>query len=127
MKANELRIGNLVILKKDFYTYRKGNIFKLSNVGIDYLDRWQDMGASDNLRITDVEPIPLTEEWLVKLGFYKINESEYRHTEYFYNFKKGWFGICEGVGMEIVFDMKHVHSLQNLYFALTGEELQCKE
>ena len=77
----------------------------------------------------DYKPIPLTEEWLLKFGFNKDligwdligwdkgdfdlrqygNESGYRD-----------YGLqFSGLGIEIIY----VHQLQNLYFALTGEEL----
>lgn len=69
------------------------------------------------------EPIPLTEEWLLKLGFNK--------EECFY--------ILKGVCLEDEYDgryrldgqsdcfIKHVHQLQNLYFALTSVELEVKK
>jgi hypothetical protein len=81
------------------------------------------------------EPIPLTEEWLVKFGFEDRIETgvciayHYGHNpitndwmielikiheDSFYFYKNGHF--------KIVF----VHQLQNLYFALTGEELIVK-
>ena len=66
-------------------------------------------------------PIPLTEEWLLKFGFknikfkYEINNFiiwlDPRSTYYYLNY--------EGGNIEI----KYVHELQNLYFALTGKEL----
>lgn len=73
-----------------------------------------------------LNPIPLTEEWLIKFGFEKTdfggkcfsygdiliypNESEYRLFAHQY---------IKGA-------LKYVHQLQNLYFALTGEELTLK-
>ena len=73
------------------------------------------------------EPIPITEEWLLKFGFEKIigsNESNFTNGFYnlfvnslgevnFYFFKEGdWYQKID-----------YVHQLQNLYFALTGSEL----
>jgi len=77
------------------------------------------------------EPISLTEEWLIKFDFgYKSkssctewsiglfslttdHEDEYGdptdgYDKFYYSFEK---------------EVKYVHQLQNLYFALTGEEL----
>jgi hypothetical protein len=69
-----------------------------------------------------IKPIPLTEEWLLKFGFSKKVD---------YLLQKRGFSICfekhgdifecflESIGIEI----EYVHQLQNLYFALTNEEL----
>jgi hypothetical protein len=70
-------------------------------------------------------PIPLTEEWLVKLGATKfpsgknkwqIGDKSTRLLEYL---------DCRQVFIDVASstELKHVHQLQNLYFALTGEEL----
>jgi len=75
--------------------------------------------------------IPLTEEWLLKFGFVKEEltidgNSSYKKVFYFLGTNKEDFveGLYwdndEMTGYEHV---KHVHTLQNLYFALTGEEL----
>lgn len=117
MEAKELRIGNLVILKRSFYTYKKGDVFTLSNVGVDYLDRWQQMGASDELKTKDIEPIPLTEEWLVRFkenDLTKIIRKNHARNCYSLHTECGYVWIY------------YVHQLQNLYFALTGEELELK-
>jgi hypothetical protein len=68
--------------------------------------------------------IPLTEDWLVKFGFEKVSGWDYY---------KGWIKDyveleCDCYGFDYVNnidkEVKHVHQLQNLYFALTGEELE---
>jgi hypothetical protein len=74
------------------------------------------------------KPIPLTEEWLLKFGFDRVNEKEgnpfkkdFITIDYF-SFRKGW---CIFPGENISFNpINYVHQLQNLYFALTGEELK---
>ncbi len=55
------------------------------------------------------KPIPLTEEWLVKF--------EQKDLDLF---------ILE-IEVNWNIKIKYVHQLQNLYFALTGEELTIKE
>ena len=113
MKANELRIGNLV------YLVDKEKVWEI-------LDGYEIDKCDEN---PFTRPIPLTEEWLLKFGFeikldnfnwnagIGINEIgdfklALRHTDNF-----GWFykSRCTPI--------KYVHQLQNLYFALTGEEL----
>lgn len=120
MKASELRIGNYVF-------YR--------NVET---DEWtNDLPIEDGQEIDgadEYEPIPLTEEWLVKLGFepligrvfYSIDVPnngpfwlEYTDdlTQLFYTID-GEYTIGKNI--------QYVHQLQNLYFALTGDELILK-
>lgn len=86
----------------------------------------------------DVNPISITEEWLFRFGFTKEDVGE-NHVRYF----KGE-GLLFGVEFinhpneqnQIIITPSHVwdasytgspclyvHQLQNLYFALTGEEL----
>ena len=92
------------------------------------------------------QPIPLTEEWLIRLGF-KVDTTP---SEYRLKWQLGKFGLMQILWMdedcEYTFNLwntpngdltyyahgdiphiKHVHQLQNLYFALTGEELTIKK
>ena len=75
-------------------------------------------------------PIPLTEEWLLKFGFEEKSKSK---NFYLGNFRfhiskpvnYDGFIFCDGY--DVITDrIKYVHQLQNLYFALTGEELVLK-
>lgn len=68
-----------------------------------------------------VSPIPLTEEWLLKFGFEKKRDFFHLDYESFCIFldKKGYYTHINCGNLYI----KHVHQLQNLYFALTGKEL----
>jgi hypothetical protein len=108
MEENELRIGNWVL------SPTQGEI-QIEN-------GWQiDEGE-------EVNPIPLTEEWLERFGFDEIEMS----IPVAYKTKSG-FRIKEdqrGYWMQYKYGtviIKHVHQLQNLYFALTGEELTIKK
>jgi len=75
------------------------------------------------------EPIPLTEEWLIKFGFsgstIDISDKISGCIDSIY-----FNGICIGTASSEysgLHRIKYVHQLQNLYFALTGEELTIKE
>jgi hypothetical protein len=81
----------------------------------------------DLAKYKDFDPIPLTEEILLKCGFIKSTLVE---GCYFHNQKERLyisianqhaihFGNINGVLVMI----DYLHQLQNLYFALTGEEL----
>ncbi len=91
-------------------------------------------------------PIPLTEEWLEKFGFEWKAEKQTWRIEYRIPFvddgKRISIHVWEDEGMGIwgvtlwevvpIDDVtptviKYVHQLQNLYFALTGQELTIKQ
>tara|TARA_R110000772_G_scaffold99393_1_gene199295 strand:+ start:42 stop:404 length:363 start_codon:yes stop_codon:yes gene_type:complete len=115
MKANELRIGNYYIDIDDKLTELSG--YELYEMTI--------KENTESLGETEFRPIPLTEEWLVKFGFEKLEG-----WDDMYYFKIGYFQIYEYnvSGYEYDdFNIKHVHQLQNLYFALTGEELKIND
>jgi hypothetical protein len=110
IKATELRIGNYYkpeIL--DDVLYDVITVEDISDLFYDPIDDYY-------------SPIPLTKEWLLLFGFEEsISWSfkgfylgEEKQGEYHYQLDGG------------VVELKYVHQLQNLYFALTGEELTIK-
>lgn len=116
MKASELRIGNYV--KCD--SIPEVGILKISVINKDFVN-----GCNIEL----IKPIPLTEEWLLKFGFDKWNDYCYCNGKIAVEglFKKFNESICllrcgNDDYVELT-NIKHVHQLQNLYFALTNEEL----
>ena len=147
MKANELRIGNLLIANN--LLYRKEGENKIACVvGIDSEKEYKELKSSITIYHIDdefkdtygqwikhLEPIPLTEEWLIKFGFEKKENSLFtKKLEYIYNSLK----YCEDYKIWIYYnddndaacnsiaDLNFVHELQNLYFALTKKELTMK-
>jgi hypothetical protein len=118
MKANELRIGNFLLEKSE-----------IVHVGFNTFKNWERFKLSLHL-----EPIPLTEEILLKCGF------EFRNKINQY----GWYLLvsqnrvlvwCHAKEISLEFDKEtydydntlfdfdceYLHQLQNLYFALTGK------
>ncbi len=71
-----------------------------------------------------LSPIPLTEEWLLKLGGVWLVQEPNRYN--FYN--NVFVTVIEDsflywiTEFETCVEVKYVHQLQNLYFALTDEE-----
>lgn len=137
MKASELRLGNLIkIGGNTLETYQTYTPTKVTLAIMNEI-------AGENEERPDAElsvfqPILLTEEWLLKFGFEKIRmeSSPYEDGEYtilsqmFTVYKKepithnsvhGWFINNHN---QPKLNIKYVHQLQNLYYALTGEELQ---
>ena len=81
---------------------------------------------------SDYQPIPLTEDWLVKLGFDKDNTIYNIGIDKkgsIYWSERGILYISESIELNYAFqsECKYVHQLQNLYFALTQKELIIKE
>jgi hypothetical protein len=115
MNVKELRIGNLVF-------------YPLSDTEIE-IDREMFAAQPGLANLEDYRPIPLTEEWLLKFGFeLDISQIEFFHRGGVWMHFDGDslsanFGHIEQLDVEI----KYVHQLQNLYFALTGEELTIQE
>lgn len=78
--------------------------------------------------IYQYDPIPLTEEWLVKLGFKWIEESQgyfdKNHAVYLWVIGVIEFHPFCTNDEDCQIEIKHVHQLQNLCFALTQNELE---
>lgn len=119
MKASELRLGNLCQNKQGNVIHINVNHLIILSYGIE----------------NEFKPIPLTEEWLLRFGFKECISERYcdRHEEYeectyyYYDMFKLYYnpelGCFTDDTFEYQFKLKHVYQLQNLYFALTGEEL----
>lgn len=80
--------------------------------------------------VATFKPIPISEELLIKAGFEKTTEFTYSSgSEVEFNvYKKGdltYNSIQDAWWLRGVMDHypKYLHQLQNLYFALTGKEL----
>lgn len=115
MKANELRIGNLIFWDGEIYEVKRS-----------FFDQYSD---------DEIKPIPLTEEWLLKFGFKETEKQTYEITDF-----KDCIDFCVSIYEDKViltfwsddpiyfrYSEMNVHQLQNLYFSLTGEELTLSE
>lgn len=128
MKANELRLGNYV----DNQIHGVGEVSALSGLTVLYSRNY------NSLSVDSFYPIPLTEEWLLMFGFELV--CDLVDDMKYFELKPFKYGICfdhddivfyRNIGISneytpLIYDEKtlqHVHQLQNLYFALTGEEL----
>ena len=115
MKTQEFKVGNIIILN---------GLRGESNIIVQEI-RKTGIIHNDNPYITPFEllkPIPLTEEWLKKFGFKKgfngMKQKEYGNNGIFI-YKYSEYDFYSYVNAKIYF----VHHLQNLYHALTENEL----
>jgi hypothetical protein len=112
MKAEELRIGNWV----------KGDIGKPYQFELgDFHDWWADHNS--HTFGDHIHPTPLTEEWLLKFGFDKEgNRPKWVDDLASYNIGNENIQYVKMDSWKCI-KIRYVHQLQNLYFALTGNEL----
>jgi hypothetical protein len=142
MKANELRIGNIIASSgnpRNVETWVIGKVVSISSLE----SQFEQIEVETDEEFTwffkdSYFGIPLTEEWLLKFGFtFWVDELGIKAfylvygIEYFCVATNGFWQLRSGLknndsawrmGNNYPF-LKYVHQLQNLYFALTGEEL----
>ena len=123
MKANELRIGNFIKINNEVIEgIGYGVIMDLAQINKGL--------TNDYLKSLKHEPIQLTEEWLLKLGFLQCRENTAGKTYAIFingiRFDDTMIVLWSSTGLfwrkNMV--MESVHQVQNLYFGLTGQELE---
>ena len=113
IQANELRLGNYFETPE-----QKEKVREISfsyDEGVTFINDWN---------VSIIKPIPLTEEILLKCGFEKKNGYVFRKIGFILNGRK----VKDSIGFHFIHyecttECSYLHQLQNLYFALTGEEL----
>lgn len=128
ISAQEVRIGNLLRFKDQILPVSTTTIERLVFPGMP-----KHHGFAEKY-----EPIPLTEEWLVKLGLVPDEHNRlfslpqhirdkckpdmgHKASSFFFNDRedlKRWMDCQTRVCVD------YVHQVQNLVFALTGQELE---
>ena len=118
MKANELRIGNWVFSEETESNFVIDE-HSFSAITIEHIDA--------------IKPIPLTDEWLKRFGF-EVEGLGYEIYDRFLTLipeeDEGFDVLIMTADFEkpmYITYIDYVHQLQNLYHALTGEELKEKE
>lgn len=122
IQANEIRLGNYV-------NYNDGSghddIRQVTGINKDSITavvkgcKFASAIKSNHL----IYPIILTEEILLKCGFYRLEYNDYRHPVLI-----GTLTLYEGVAELHISDMysvwvNNLHQLQNLFYCLCGLEL----
>ena len=136
MKVKELRIGNYATIGNRLaHLEMKGIPLIVVGTELEPDSDFPDSTGSVELRTLDrlkyfhqfdefILPIPLTEEWLLKFGF-KDKSMALPHIVFDVANALTWNESSKTLTFGYYGELKceYVHQLQNLYFALTGEEL----
>lgn len=123
MDAKELRIGNLF--------YKNGIVVTIDGTSIVTIERHFDTSN------TSYSPIPLTSEWLERFGFEKVGHELggwWGHPSYptygvtlSGRFSFSFINQTDDDFIDENISCKYVHTLQNLFYSLTGTELTIKQ
>lgn len=139
IKVNELRIGNLIMEageQSNVYMIDRGGIsfYRINDIPVN-----KETGCTLNGGEDRFNPIPISPEWLKRCGF-KWDNGYLKISLKYAKLRLGFYaGVSDKMSMfqtglpgegspvtEIGFGENHpdhLHQLQNLYYALTGEEL----
>lgn len=136
IELSELKIGN--------YLLYKGEVVHITSLSLDIDDEYEDqigfckLGSTSNefaawnrALYNDLERIPLTPDWVVKLGV-KFNYG-YEFARVFNLYIEHGEPICKvyleqySEGREQLPSIEHVHQFQILFAALIGKELKVIE
>ena len=138
LKCTDLRIGNWVKVNDPIFGVNTYKVATIRDSGI--------ITLNDNMSclVDNIDPIELTEELLVKIGFEDRKEcfnysrvfgddGDYCDSIYIYycprlNHFKFTHNIVEKLDLQTMdlYNIKYIHQLQNIYYLLTNKELEVK-
>lgn len=138
MEIRELRIGNFVTIDNDMRKSQTGDVFVVEAIENHSANNKSislsscDNGSFNFGQLQEfVRPIPLTEEWLIKLGCRRVTNGFWlpmtnlkAELHFGIHGKEVVTSIESDFSCLILDPVKYVHSLQNLYYSLTGRELE---
>lgn len=139
LKNTELRIGNLVHYP-NYNNDGENKVFRVRDIYTDddKISLTNGIVMLPSSRLEYIQPIPISEEMLLKLGFIK-GKSKFgddymliRDNFEIYFVVEHWVDAEEGSKWQNhwfikytikPFNIMYIHELQNLFFAMTGQEL----
>ncbi len=116
MTAKQFRIDNLIFDKDT------NHLIEVYHIDTDSDDR----DRINYIGIENYEPIPITEEWLLKFDFVS-NPYQDRYEKSLIHIECDKTRGKTELWIEGMSHIKYVHQLQNLYYAMRGEELTLKQ
>ena len=129
MTTKELRIGNIVNVvtqHKPFETIVES--LDAENVGFQI----GLMGVC-NMPVKHISGIPITVGLLISIGFMAgvdldsepfFGSKRLHISKYDFGYKDSEWFVIEMIGMQTEIKIEFLHQLQNLFFAVTGEEIE---
>lgn len=123
IQVNELRISNTIERRGE-----AGIVYSIEHEHV-WLQFGGEWGDTEKWLFESVEPIPLTLDWLEKMGFTFDGALAYngiRVSSYF----AMWDALNHTLSLDGPFGnthLKFVHQVQNWYFGNTGEDLIIKQ
>ena len=143
MTAKELRIGNVVKIDDEYLGPIEGKVTSVNESGVVelLLSVSKGNGRYFVCGSDDIFPIPITEELLLKIGFKKKRDGYLHYSdhndEFSIKFDLGYAfieyaNLCfnpedvteTNYGSSLEFpNTLHLHTLQNIWYLLTGQEL----
>nr|DAG72856.1 MAG TPA: hypothetical protein [Caudoviricetes sp.] len=135
LNIKEVRIGNIVYGSWDDQDEDGEDVIRYSLCKITGVDENGELGEGWSYMLENMESpdtdyygglygVELNEDWLLNLGFEKVNYTFWAKGLAVHNHDIVSFYMLYEQNRTYI---KYVHQLQNLYFALTGEELKIKE
>lgn len=123
MKAENLRVGNHV---SPFFKTQDGKKHYTSTVRCLHMNTCE-VKNSETFQYNMIGGVSLSEDWLIKLGFIKYNNVFFK-IKVKRSYVDGWYltqnnELTKSLN-EFMIRINYVHELQNLFFALTGAELE---
>lgn len=119
MEAKELRVGNYIYVSNP-----ASGILEVRKQSVERCNYHHITDLCRNNKDWVYKPIPLTEKWLLKFGFEWKNHAMRLSNFYIRKQIGGFMLYISNETHNIAINIKYVHQLQNLYFALTGKELE---
>lgn len=120
MKSNEIRIGNLCLKQEEIYSITALDILNIEE-------------CEDRNSFHGFIPIVIEKEWINKFKFtFNEKNNEWWKASLIGSriikiyFETGVNQFAFTINAMQFKEIKYIHQLQNLYFALTGEELTIK-
>ena len=131
LSTNELRINNWVYVIinnniKGIKPVRLGRVKAISStVVIEYRDNKEPI-TSEESPVT-IDPVTLTMDWLKRAHFRTVEETDKFETLQFNGFEVSFYkengSVTALANKSTLRKLYHLHTLQNLYQVLKGEEL----
>lgn len=132
IQPQEIRIGNLLYkfgidYNNDFPSIDRNDI-EIITVDFEVLENIENFNGTTDFMY--FEPIPLTEEILLKFRYKKIRDNEFLFDNHFIIFIKESkidFYLFNSEGNDFfVCEIQFAHELQNLHYSIKKEELTFK-